>query len=270
VEGLRQIDRPTLLERVIRRDQLVVAGALLVAAAIAWLYLLRSASSMYATVSEAAMRATMGMEMSAAPPSGAVEFSSLWLMWTVMMTAMMLASTAPIMLVVLVTYRRRAIRSAALLSVAFIGGYLLIWTLFSAGAAGAQLLLRRAALLSAEMTLSSHLVAASTLVAAGVYQWLPIKDACLAHCWSPLDFIMRHWRDGVGGALGMGARHGAYCVGCCWVLMLLLFVGGVMNLFWVAGITAFVLAERLIRWESWPRRAAGAVLVGWGLLVLAG
>ena len=106
------------------------------------------------------------------------------------------------------------------------------------------------------------------LIAAGIYQWLPIKAACLAQCQSPADFVFRHWRAGVRGALGMGASHGAFCVGCCWMLMALLFVGGVMNLLWVAAIALFVLLEKQLRLGMWPSRAAGMALIGWAAVIL--
>jgi predicted metal-binding membrane protein len=139
------------------------------------------------------------------------------------------------------------------------------WTTFSAAAAGAQLALHRAALLSANMTSRSTLLAGVILLAGGIYQWLPIKNACLTHCKSPLGFLGAHWREGVAGALRMGLQHGGFCVGCCWALMALLFVVGVMNILWVAAIAAFVLVEKLSPWGSRVGRAAGVFLIAWGL-----
>ena len=98
-----------------------------------------------------------------------------------------------------------------------------------------------------------------------VYQWTPLKRACLQHCRSPFAFVMVHWRDGIAGAFVMGARHGTTCLGCCWLLMLLLFIGGVMNVAWIAGIAVFVAVEKLAPTYSWVSRAAGALLVAWGL-----
>ena len=240
-------------------------------AGLSWTYLVRMAAAMHAAADEAAMHAAMGMMM----PGMKADFASLWLMWTVMMVAMMVPSAAPVALLVLSTYRRRAAlarpnvlaEAATLSSFVFVAGYLLVWTLFSALVAAAQVALHDAALLSPEMASTSRVFAAVLLIAAGIYQWLPLKDACLTHCRSPLDFLTRHWREGLGGALSMGARHGAFCVGCCWALMALLFVAGVMNLLWVAAIAAFVLVEKLSR-GRWPSRVGGALLLVWGSLVL--
>jgi predicted metal-binding membrane protein len=102
------------------------------------------------------------------------------------------------------------------------------------------------------------------LIAAGIYQWTPLKHACLAHCRTPLAFLMADWRDGRWGAFVMGVHHGAYCTGCCWLLMALLFVVGVMNLFWVAALSGFVLAEKIVPDNSWLTQAVGLLLVGWG------
>jgi predicted metal-binding membrane protein len=255
------------LERTIRRDELIVGAGLLVVAALSWVYLLRMAAAMDAAASEAAMHAAMGMTM-AGDSMAASELLSLWVMWTVMMAAMMLPSAAPVALVVLGAYRRRGGAGAVLSSYAFVLGYLLAWTAFSLVAAAGQLWLRQAALLSPEMASTSRVLAGVVLAGAGVYQWLPIKGACLSHCRSPLDFLMRHWRQGRTGALAMGARHGLFCVGCCWALMALLFVAGVMNLLWVAIIAAFVLVEKQFSAGARMSRVAGALLLAWGAWVM--
>jgi predicted metal-binding membrane protein len=246
-----------------RSDQLFVAAGLLVMAGLSWMYLIRMAAAMDAAADETAMHAAMGMTM----PGMEADFASLWLMWAVMMVAMMVPSAAPVAMLVLGTYRRRGTPRASFSSYVFLFGYLLVWATFSALAAAAQTGLRNAALLSDGMTSTSRIFAAVVLIGAGIYQWLPIKNACLTHCRSPLDFLTRHWREGHGGALSMGARHGAFCVGCCWALMALLFVAGVMNLLWVAAITVFVLVEKLSR-GPWPSRIGGTLLVAWGCLVL--
>ena len=256
------------LERTIRRDELIVGAGLLGIAALSWVYLLRMAAAMDAAASEAAMHAAMGMAMPGADGSAAAELVGLWVMWTVMMAAMMLPSAAPVALVVLGTYRRRAGAGAVLSSYAFVLGYLLEWTAFSLVAAAGQLGLRQAALLSPEMASTSRVLAGVVLAGAGVYQWLPIKGACLTHCRSPLDFLMRHWREGRTGALAMGARHGLFCVGCCWALMALLFVAGVMNLLWVGILAAFVLVEKQFGAGARVSRVAGALLLAWGAWVI--
>jgi predicted metal-binding membrane protein len=253
-------------------DQFIVAAGLLAMAGLSWMYLVRMAAAMNASADEAAMHAAMGMTM----PGMEADYMSLWLMWTVMMVAMMVPSAAPVAWLVVGTYRRRAAsaprsdlaKAATISSFVFVSGYLLVWTAFSALAAAVQVALRAAALLSSEMAATSRIFAAIVLVAAGLYQWLPVKDACLTHCRSPLDFLTRHWREGLDGALAMGARHGAFCVGCCWALMALLFVAGVMNLLWVAAIAAFVLVEKLSR-GRWPSRVGGALLVAWGCALLS-
>jgi predicted metal-binding membrane protein len=119
------------------------------------------------------------------------------------------------------------------------------------------------------MALASMVVAGSVLVVAGIYQWTPLKQACLRHCRSPLQFLMHHWQDGAFGALASGARHGAFCFGCCWMLMVLLFVGGIMNLAWIGGIALLVLIEKTMPWGGRMGRATGAVLVVWGAITLA-
>jgi predicted metal-binding membrane protein len=152
--------------------------------------------------------------------------------------------------------------------VAFSAGYLVAWMTFSALAATAQVVLHRVAWLSPDMVGRSSVLVGAILLVAGVYQWLPLKTACLTHCRSPLGFLTHHWREGPTGGLVMGLHHGLFCVGCCWALMALLFVVGVMNLLWVAAIAAFVLVEKLSRQGPLLGRVAGAVLMVWGAYVL--
>jgi predicted metal-binding membrane protein len=135
-------------------------------------------------------------------------------------------------------------------------------------AATLQFGLERTALLSPAMRTTSVAVAGIVLIAAGVYQWTPLKHACLRRCRSPLEFLMLHWRAGTRGAFTMGFRHGGYCVGCCWLLMLLLFIGGVMNVAWIAGISLFILVEKTAPARHWISRGAGAILAAWGVATL--
>ncbi len=144
-----------------------------------------------------------------------------------------------------------------------------MWFLFAAIATVLQWGLDAAGQLSATMALANALVAGVVLVLAGIYQWTPLKQACLRHCRSPLDFLMHHWRDSAVGAFVSGARHGAFCFGCCWMLMALLFVGGIMNLAWIAGIALLVLIEKTLPWGGWMGRVTGAVLVAWGAVAVA-
>jgi predicted metal-binding membrane protein len=186
-----------------------------------------------------------------------------------MMVAMMLPSAAPtILLVASVLRRRREHASPAAPTVVFVAGYLVVWMGFSGAAALAQWGLHQAALLSPAMASTSPVLGGILLLIAGVYQWLPVKSACLAHCRSPLAFLGRHWREGSCGALVLGVRHGLYCLGCCWALMTLLFVAGVMNLLWVAAIAALALVEKVVPTGPWLGRVAGLTLASWGLWML--
>lgn len=251
-----------MLEATLRRDRAVVAGGLLGVAALAWVYVARMAMGPGAMASM-----TMpGLAAGAVPGLG-------WLvgMWTVMMVAMMLPSAAPTILLFAGVSRRRRQQGRPAVPVAvFTLAYLLVWTVFAAGAALAQWELHRRALLSPAMASATPLFAGGVLIVAGLYQWIPLKSACLSHCRSPLGFFSTDWREGAGGALLMGMRHGTFCVGCCWMLMALLFVAGVMNLIWVAVIAAFVLIEKLARHGQALGRLAGIGLVLWGVWVLGG
>jgi len=252
------------LERLVRRDRLAAAVALGLVAALAWLDLARRAAEM-----RPAGREMAGMAMPGMRGWSTAEAAGLFAMWTVMMVAMMLPSAAPMILLFGSVQRRRRERgTAAVPTAAFAAGYLLVWAGFSAVAALAQLGLHQAALLTPAMASRAPLLGGVLLLVAGAWQWLPVKQACLHHCRSPLHFLGAEWREGTSGALRMGVKHGIYCLGCCWALMLLLFVGGVMNLVWVAAIAALVLVEKLTR-GPWVSRAAGLALAGWGLWLIA-
>lgn len=197
-------------------------------------------------------------------------FVLVFLMWCVMMVAMMLPSAAPMILLFAQVAQRSAHAEAPTArTYAFAGGYLAAWAAFSLAATVLQRLLAGAALMSPMMAYTSTTLSALTLMGAGVYQWTPLKRRCLVHCRSPLHWLSRSWRPGIGGALRMGASHGVYCVGCCWMLMLLLFSVGVMNLMWIVLIAGFVLVERRAPLGARIGRIGGALLVaaGIGLLV---
>jgi predicted metal-binding membrane protein len=205
------------------------------------------------------------MAMQATPWSIA-ETAGLAVMWIVMMIAMMIPSVAPVILLFAgVSRRRHADGVLAAPVLVFTLGYLLAWTGYAVLAASIQSALHSAALLSPAMASTSHLFGGAILMLAGLYQWLPVKGACLSHCRSPLGFFSTEWREGVSGALLMGFRHGSYCVGCCWALMALLFVVGVMNLLWVVVIAGFVLAEKVAPNGRLLGRITGALLAGGGL-----
>jgi predicted metal-binding membrane protein len=150
----------------------------------------------------------------------------------------------------------------------FAAGYLAVWLAFAAVATLLQFALERLALLSPMMETTSTTLAGILLLAGGLYQWTPLKQSCLRRCRSPMEFLMTRWRPGTRGAFAMGAVHGIYCVGCCWVLMLLLFVGGVMDMAWITALAAFVLFEKLLPHGRWLGMAAGALLAGWGIALL--
>jgi predicted metal-binding membrane protein len=149
-------------------------------------------------------------------------------------------------------------------------GYVLVWSGFAAAAAVSQWGLNMAALLSPMMVSVNPFLGGGLLIAAGLFQWSPIKYVCLNHCRTPLGFIMTEWREGPKGALTMGLRHGVFCLGCCWVLMSLLFVLGVMNLLWIAVLAGFVLIEKVAPAGRWISRISGLFLLAWGALLMLG
>jgi predicted metal-binding membrane protein len=251
----------SLLQRALRRDRLLVVGGLLFVIVTSWAWLLMGAGM--AEIDEA-------LQPLPAAPWTLADALVVFVMWAVMMAAMMLPSATPMILLHATLARRANQRSAAghAATGAFALGYLAVWIAFSVAATALQVALERAALLSPAMRTTSIALAGGVLIAAGIYQWTPLKHACLRHCRSPLAFVMAHWRPGTAGAWSMGLKHGSYCVGCCWLLMLLLFVGGVMNLGWIAGIALFVLLEKFVPAGHWVGRAAGLVLVGWGAAAL--
>jgi predicted metal-binding membrane protein len=198
------------------------------------------------------------------------DFALMLAMWVAMMIGMMIPSAAPAVLIY-AAVARKAARDGHVVAPtgAFVAGYVLAWALFSVAATLAQWALERAALLSPALVATSPRLGAAILLAAGLYQLTPWKDACLRHCRSPAYFIAAHWRPGPHGALRMGFAHGLTCLGCCWALMALLFVGGVMNLLWIAAIALFVLVEKALRFGRATGRVAGiAMLVAGGAALL--
>jgi predicted metal-binding membrane protein len=204
----------------------------------------------------------------AMPGSGAWSAPDLLLvftMWAVMMAAMMLPSAVPMILAYAAVSRQRdAVRESGLRTWAFVAGYLAVWTVFSALATLAQWGMHELVLRAPALDEIGPLLGGALLVAAGVYQWTPAKRVCLAQCRSPLDFLLTGWREGTWGALRMGVVHGAYCVGCCWLLMLLLFAVGVMNMTWIVLLSALVLLEKATPQGGRLARGAGILLVVWG------
>lgn len=250
-----------LVERALRHERALPVAAVSLVIALSWTYLLMGAGAMEDM-------GGMLMPMSSGPWTIAHAMIMLC-MWIVMMVAMMLPSAMPMILLYATIARQRCAKNGLSPALSlFVLGYLAVWSLFSVGAVVLQFWMERAALLSPMMESTSIVMAGTVLIMAGAYQWTPLKSSCLAHCRSPLDFVMANWRSGSFGAFLMGMSHGSYCVGCCWMLMLLLFVGGVMNMAWITGLAVYVLAEKVAPAGHWISRTSGVVLIGWGLATL--
>jgi predicted metal-binding membrane protein len=263
------------LETVLRRDRLVVAGALGVIVALSWGYVLWLAADMdMGGMDMTGFRmipAGIGIMAPANAPWRAIEFAFVFAMWAVMMVGMMAPSAAPMILMYTRVGRQGKAAGKPLAATGwFAAGYFLTWVGFALAATFVQWVLERTALLDSQMGSASNVLGGIVLIAAGVYQWTPLKDVCLAQCQTPFLFLMRHggFRGDVAGCLLLGFRHGAYCVGCCWVLMALLFVGGVMNVLWIALLALIILLEKVIPYGRWVARAAGVACVAAGAWML--
>lgn len=263
-----------MLASALRRERIVVLAALLVIAALAWLWVLREASRMaalYMPGMEGMPMSHMQMMSPAYAPWTATLAIYLFVMWFVMMIGMMTASAAPMVLLYMGVARQAATRGQRFASAAwFFGGYLAAWASFSVLATVGHWLLESRAMMTSAMQAADTRIGAAVLVAAGVYQWLPLKRACLAKCRAPLSFIQQHggFRADAAGSFTLGCRHGLYCVGCCWLLMLLLFVGGVMNPLWIAALAMLVLLEKIAPGGHWIARGAGFLAIAAGLWML--
>jgi len=261
----------TAVETVLRRERAVVAIGLVALAALAWVFLWRGAGMGMSAIDMTALTLFPHLQPDAA---GGMEVS--WpvviAMWWTMMIAMMVPSVAPLVLLYARVLRHRSANgpSGTYVSSTFLlTGYLAAWLLFSLAAATVQGQLEPAGLISEMMLWSRNsILSAAVLLVAGAYQLSPLKYACLKQCRSPVQFLTQYWRPGRIGAFILGARHGAYCVGCCWLLMALLFVGGVMNLVWIAVLTALVLVEKLVPIGPQIGRLSGYVLIVWAMATL--
>jgi predicted metal-binding membrane protein len=247
-------------ERVLQSDRLIASAGIAFVVLLAWGYLLAGAGIDMSMA---------GMEMDPMPWSvghALIIFS----MWWVMMIAMMVPSAAPTILL-LSTIKRKQEPSATASTQAYIFllAYLLVWAGFSIAAASVQWVLESFGWMSMEMASSNAILGGIILLAAGLYQFTPLKAACLRYCQSPVIFLSQHWRRGNFGTLRMGLRHGTYCVGCCWFLMALLFVSGIMNLLWIAGIALYVAFEKLLPVNRRLSNAAGLTLLACGAVILA-
>ena len=260
----------------LRRDRTIVAAALVALIALAWSYVIWLAADMdMGGMDMSGFRmipAGMSLMMPATEPWNAIEFAFVFAMWAVMMIGMMTPSAMPMILLYTRVGRQSANAGKPLTATGwFASGYLLMWTAFALAATSVQWALERGALLTPTMAAASGVFGGCVMIAAGLYQWMPLKDACLRQCQAPWLFIQRHggFRGDAVGSLALGARHGLYCVGCCWVLMALLFVGGVMNVLWIAAIAILVLAEKVVPAGRVISRTAGAGLFAGGAWLLA-
>jgi predicted metal-binding membrane protein len=243
----------TLVEHALRYDRATHVVLLVLTPLVSWMWIVMMARDMYGPMTGAsAWMMTTNWD--------APHLLLLWAMWSVMMTAMMLPSAAPLMLLYGAAARRSRERSPRHIY-ALAAGYLAAWAAFSVAATALQRALASLLLVSPMMEASSSRVSAALLIVAGVYQWTPLKHACLRACQSPLGFLMSHWRDGWSGAFRLGLEHGFYCVGCCWALMLLLFAGGVMNVVVIAGLAAWVAFEKLAPLGRRGELVSGAVMI---------
>jgi predicted metal-binding membrane protein len=258
----------TSLQATFRRDRTIVLSGLVGVTILAWIYMFYLAGSMGDTSSMGNMGTAMASpHMETWEP---VDLALAFVMWVVMMVAMMVPSASPMILMYGTLRRRQHNQESPMAAIStFSLGYLTSWAAFSLLATLAQWALHSAALLSPMGQTTSSVLGGALLLAAGVFQWTSLKHACLSRCRTPLGFLLNEWREGARGAFVMGVRHGTFCVGCCWLLMALLFVAGVMNLLWVAFIAAFVLVEKVSPNGKWVSLASGCVLTGAGVWTMA-
>jgi len=239
------------------RERKVVISGLVLLTGISWLYMWYLA------------RDPMAVCMVNMNPWSRGDLLALFTMWAVMMVAMMIPSAAPMILAFAGVNRARRAQSMTYVPTsAFVLGYVVAWAGYSVLATVVQEALHSAAMVSSMGVSTSRALGGVLLLAAGIFQWTPWKNTCLMHCRSPLGFIITEWREGVSGAFQMGLHHGVYCIGCCWLLMAVLFVAGVMNLWWVAAISVFVLIEKVAAVGPWTARSIGALFVLWGVWLL--
>lgn len=274
------VHQPNWIDAILLRDRKVTLIALATVIVGCWFYVLGGAGTGMSTWAMTSWDMALGLpgSMSAAmstPVNWSVGYAAVMVaMWWVMMIAMMLPSAAPVILLygkVDGGTRAREGQALSLLPTAFfVLGYGLSWGAFSVAAAGLQWSFETTGLLSPfMMNPTSEVFAGLVLLYAGVYQLSPLKTTCLKHCQGPLQFLTRHWKPGNLGALRMGLHHGAYCLGCCIGLMVILFFGGIMNLYWIAGLAALVFAEKVTPVGPWLPRVTGAFLIAWSLVFFA-
>lgn len=258
------------LESVLRNERAVVAAGIAAIVALSWYYVWQGAGMGMSALDMTALslfpHRQAGLEGSMEAGWGVVIA-----MWWVMMIAMMTPSAAPLVLLYQRGLRGHATARTALYvnSALLLAGYLSVWLVFSVAAAALQKALEPSGLISEMMLWSrSAWLSAMVLAVGGIYQFTGVKNICLTQCRMPALFLMQHYRPGAAGSFVLGVRHGAYCVGCCWALMALLFVGGIMNLVWIAALMLFVLVEKLLPGGETFGKASGAVLIVWAVATL--
>ena len=276
------------LESVLRRDRLVVVIALVAVIVLSWAYVLAGAGmgmsafemtrmTQSVGVSDSTQLSMQGMSTGGTAAAGMMVTDAwtigysvvIFFMWWVMMFGMMLPSAAPLLLLFARMMRKEKKKGAPYVPTGvFALGYVVMWAAFSAVATGAQWGLEASSLLSGIMVGTSAVLGAALLIAAGVWQLTPLKNACLRHCRSPIGFLSAQWRPGRTGAFRMGLVHGAFCLGCCWFLMGLLFYGGVMNLYWIIGLALYILIEKLLPAGARIAQLTGVFLIAWGAALL--
>ena len=245
----------TVLESALRRERVVLLIVLIAIPLGSWLWIAIMARDMYGSMGGAA--AWMMTET-----WDAAHVVLLWAMWAVMMTAMMLPTATPLILLYATAARRNdAVANPARRIYALAAGYVLVWAGFSAGATALQRMLASLNMVTPMMVLASRRAGAAVVAIAGVYQLTPLKGACLRGCRSPLGFVMQRSYGGASGAFRLGVSHGAYCLGCCWALMLILFAGGVMNIAVIIALTAWVVVEKIAPFGERTRIASGIALL---------
>ena len=251
----------TTVEVLLRRERLWILMGLAAACLMCWAWIVPMALDMYGP-----MRGASSWMMTDMQP--ARHGTLLFAMWTVMMAGMMLPSAAPTLLLYTMVVRSHDATHAPLRAYSFLAGYLLVWTAFSLAVTLLQLLLGARLYLSPMMQLRGQVLSGALVLLAGAYQLTPVKGSCLTTCRTPAAFLARYYRPGNRAAFSLGLRHGAWCVGCCWALMLLLFVAGVMNLVAIAAITVFVLLEKSMPFGAQGGRLSGLLLIACGTLLL--
>jgi predicted metal-binding membrane protein len=262
---------PSAVEAILTQDRRVVTAALAAVTLSAWAYTLAMQGMGMGPAGDMAGEGSMSPLMVMQAHWSLSYAAVMLMMWWVMMAAMMLPSAAPLILLFAAVQRKqREANNPFVPTGVLVGGYLAVWAAFSVVATCLQWGLDRSALLTMSMSVPSRVLGATLLIAAGLYQFTPVKGACLRHCRSPLAFVTTHWRPGSRGAFRMGLIHGVFCLGCCWVLMGLLFFGGVMNLVWIGGLALYVLVEKVMPRGHWVRYASGGLLTGWGLAIAGG